>query len=94
MMTLLLAMMSAAEVAVAAPPCIPLAPKGSDNAASAFEDHRALREALGEPLPQTPTMVMIHGRGGHLSTADTASSLCGSPTVHGMERRSDAAGSG
>jgi hypothetical protein len=29
-----------------------------------------LRQAMGEPMPQSPTMVMLFGRGGHLSTQE------------------------
>ncbi|RYE93841.1 MAG: hypothetical protein EOO77_44975, partial [Oxalobacteraceae bacterium] len=37
---------------------------------SAIEDHRALRKAIGEPMPQSPTMVMLYGKGGHLATEE------------------------
>lgn len=38
--------------------------------ASAVEDHRSLRKVLDEPMPRSPTMVMLYGKGGHLSTQE------------------------
>lgn len=71
MMTLLLlAMLSTAKAGASERPCIPVA---SDNLAptpSAVADHKTLRKALGEPMPQVPTMVMLYGSGGHLSTQE------------------------
>lgn len=51
-------------------PCLPVAPATSKPTTSAIEDHRALRKALGEPMPQSRTMVMLYGEGGHLSTSE------------------------
>lgn len=48
-------------------PCLPVAPAVSKPTASAIEDHRTLRQAIGEPMPQSSTMVMLYGKGGHLS---------------------------
>ena len=50
--------------------CLPVASTTSKPTASAIEDHRALRKAIGEPMPQSPTMVMLYGMGGHLSTSE------------------------
>lgn len=65
-----LALASTAEVSAAAPPCVPIASDHLAPTSSAFEDHGALRKAIGEPMPQAPTMVMMYGRGGHLSTIE------------------------
>lgn len=71
MMTLLLlAMASTASISSVNPPCVPVASDHLAPTTSAIGDHKALRKALGEPMPQTPTMVMMHGRGGHLSTGE------------------------
>jgi len=51
-------------------PCLPVASATSKPTASAIEDHRALRKAVDEPMPQSPTMVMLYGKGGHLSTEE------------------------
>lgn len=65
---LLLAMASTARVSSPIPPCVPVASDHLAPTSSAIDDHRALRKALGEPMPQAPTMVMMYGRGGDLST--------------------------
>jgi hypothetical protein len=49
-------------------PCMPMAVTSDSSTPSAMGDHRALREAIGEPMPQAPTMVMVYGKGGHLAT--------------------------
>ena len=51
-------------------PCVPIASDHLAPTSSAVEDHKALRKAIGEPMPQAPTMVMLNGRGGHLSTEE------------------------
>lgn len=51
-------------------PCLPVASAVSKPTASAIEDHRTLRKAIDEPMPQSPTMVMLYGKGGHLSTEE------------------------
>jgi len=51
-------------------PCLPVASAVSKPTVSAIEDHRTLRKAIGEPMPQSPTMVMLYGKGGHLSTEE------------------------
>lgn len=56
--------------ASANPPCLPVASAVSKPTASAIEDHRTLRQAIGEPMPQSSTMVMLYGKGGHLSTEE------------------------
>ncbi len=33
-------------------------------------EHAALRAALGEPMPQSGTMVLLYGKGGHLATRE------------------------
>lgn len=68
MKLLLLAMGVIAGVSYATPPCVPVASDHLAPTTSAINDHKALRKALGEPMPHAPTMVMMHGRGGHLST--------------------------
>lgn len=50
------------------PPCVPVPADRLAPTASAIEKHRALRQALAEPMPDAPTMVMLHGEGGHLAT--------------------------
>lgn len=50
-------------------PCLP-AVSGESKAPSAIADHRALRRAVGEPMPRARTMVMIYGKGGHLVTSE------------------------
>lgn len=67
---LLLAIVPVAGNASTRLPCLPVASAGSAPAAPAIEDHRTLRKALGEPMPQKPMMVMLHGKGGHLSTEE------------------------
>jgi hypothetical protein len=51
-------------------PCLPVKSALSQPIASAIEDHRALRKAIDEPMPHSPTMVMLYGKGGHLSTQE------------------------
>jgi hypothetical protein len=51
-------------------PCVPRASDQSNATQSAIEEHRALREAIGEPMSQSSTMVMLYGRGGHLATQE------------------------
>lgn len=70
MTLLLLAMASAAGTASPARPCLPIASDHLSPTQSAVDDHKALRKALGEPMPDTPTMVMMYGRGGHLATTE------------------------
>ncbi len=70
MITLLLAMLSIAETGAAARPCIPIASDNLAPTSSAVADHQALRKAMGEPMPHARTMVMLHSRGGHLSTEE------------------------
>lgn len=50
--------------------CLPVASAVLKPTASAIEDHRTLRKAIGEPMPQSPTMVMLYGKGGHLLTEE------------------------
>ena len=67
---LLLAIAPVAENASTGPLCLPVASATSNLTASAIKDHRALRNAIGESMPHSPTMVMLHGKGGHLSTSE------------------------
>ena len=67
---LLLAIAPVPGNASTGPLCLPVASATSKPTASAIEDHRALRKAIGEPMPQSPTMVMLYGKGGHLSTSE------------------------
>lgn len=64
---LLLALVAPAASADAAS-CVPAATQ--DHALTAVNEHRTLRETLGEPMPTAATMVMLFGRGGHLSTSE------------------------
>lgn len=48
--------------------CVPVPAAGNPRTSSQIGEHRTLRKALDEPLPTTPTMVMLFGRGGHLAT--------------------------
>ncbi len=64
---LLLALVAPAASADAAP-CVPAAT--AEIAPSTLADHRALRETLNESMPAAATMVMLFGRGGHLSTSE------------------------
>lgn len=69
----MIAVLLVALTSVAAAPSLPCVPAVSDKAAlttSALDDHRALRAALGEPMPNSPEMVMLHGKGGHLATQE------------------------
>ena len=66
----LLAIAPVAGNASTGPLCLPVSSATSKPTASAIEDHRALRKAIGEPMPQSPTMVMLYGKGGHLSTSE------------------------
>jgi hypothetical protein len=70
MKLLLLAMVSTVGASSPPPPCVPVASDHLAPTSSAVEDHKALRKAIGEPMPQAPTMVMMYGRGGHLSTEE------------------------
>lgn len=36
----------------------------------AVQKHEALRTALGEPMPAAASMILVHGKGGHLSTEE------------------------
>jgi len=51
-----------------APPCLPTVSAQLNPAPSAIEDHRELREAIGDQMPHARTMVMLYGAGGHLVT--------------------------
>lgn len=72
MLELFLLAFAAPDVAgeTAPVPCLPVASDQSKVAPSAIKDHHSLREALGEPMPQAPTMVMVYGKGGHLETRE------------------------
>ncbi len=71
MITLLLFAVTSAAVATSdIPPCVPVASDDLAPTSSAIEDHKALRKALGEPMPTAQTMVMAFGRGGHLSNGE------------------------
>ena len=67
---LLLAIASAVSANSTTPPCVPVASDHLTPTESAIDDHKALRKALGEPMPQASTMVMMYGRGGHHSTEE------------------------
>lgn len=54
----------------AAAPCVPVASDYLAPTSSTIDEHKALRKALGEPMPQAPTMVMMYGRGGHHATTE------------------------
>ena len=66
----LLALISAAGAGPPPPPCVPVASDHLAPTSSAIDDHKALRKAIGEPMPQAATMVMMYGQGGHLSTEE------------------------
>jgi hypothetical protein len=67
----LLASMAGAQSGAAEPPlCLPVASKPAHVAPSAIADHRMLRAAIGEPMPEASTMIMLFGRGGHLATEE------------------------
>lgn len=70
MITLLLLAMSTDAAATPAKPCIPIASDRLKPTSSALDAHRALRAALGEPMPEASVRVALHGRGGHLSTEE------------------------
>ncbi|WP_294109365.1 hypothetical protein [Sphingomonas sp.] len=48
--------------------CVPVGTKAASATPSAIEEHRRLRTAIGEPMPQAREMIMLLGRGGHLIT--------------------------
>lgn len=70
MMTLLLAMAWDASTASPKQPCIPIASDRLKPTSSALDAHAALREALGELMPEAPIRVALYGRGGHHSTEE------------------------
>ncbi len=70
MITLLLLAMPMDAAATSAKPCIPIASDRLKPTSSELDAHRALRAAVGEPMPEAPTRVMLYGRGGHLSTEE------------------------
>lgn len=84
---LLLAIAPATGNASPSLPCIPVASTTSKPTTSAIENHRALRKVLGEPMPRSPTMVMLYGEGGHLSTDEYSIIVVRSAngTWHGTE---------
>lgn len=49
------------------PPCIPVASDNLQATTSDIEEHKKLRQALNEPMPDETPMVMLHGTGGHLA---------------------------
>jgi hypothetical protein len=67
-MAILLAMASTVGAGAPNSPCVPVPSDNLAPTSSAIDDHKALRKAIGEPMPQAPTLVMMFGRGGHLST--------------------------
>ena len=70
MIGLALLALALADAGSSARPCVPVASDHLEPTPSAIEDHRSLRQALGVPMPQAPTMVMLYGKGGHLSTEE------------------------
>ncbi|WP_336963748.1 hypothetical protein [Sphingobium aquiterrae] len=58
------------RVAEGPPLCVPVASDQLKPTTSDIEEHRALRRVLGEPMPDASMMVMLHGKGGHLSTQE------------------------
>ena len=60
------------RVAEGPPLCVPVASDQLKPTTSDIEEHRALRRVLGEPMPDASMMVMLHGKGGHLSRHGTA----------------------
>lgn len=72
MYLLLLATASATSANVTALPCLPVLSDRLAPTKSAVDDHKALRKALSQPMPQASTMVMMYGRGGHLATYETS----------------------
>ncbi|VXC97653.1 hypothetical protein [Sphingomonas sp. 8AM] len=59
--------------------CVPVPTGVAARTSSKLEEHRALRKALDEPLPNAPTMVMLFGRGGHLATDEYSIVLAKTP---------------
>ena len=70
MIGLALLALALADAGSSARPCVPVAADHLKPTPSAIEDHRSPRAALGVPMPQAPTMVMLYGKGGHLSTQE------------------------
>jgi len=70
MIGLTLLALALADAGSSARPCVPVASDHLKPTPSAIEDHKSLRAALGVPMPQAPTMVMLYGKGGHLSTEE------------------------
>lgn len=68
MIAALLLALGAPAASADAAACIPAATQ--DGVLTAVNEHRTLRETLGEPMPKAATMVMLFGRGGHLSTSE------------------------
>jgi hypothetical protein len=65
-----LASASVADPTIAIPVCVPVATDQLKPTTSDIEEHRALRQAMHEPMPNVPPMVMLHGKGGHLATQE------------------------
>ncbi len=81
MMTLLVL---AAAAGSAGPPttpplCVPVASDNLRPTTSDIEEHKKLRQALNEPMPEERQMVMLHGKGGHLSTEEYSIIVARSP---------------
>ncbi len=61
-----------ALAATAADPtlCVPVPTAEAARTSSQIDEHRSLRKALDEPIPNASTMVMLFGRGAHLATEE------------------------
>jgi hypothetical protein len=67
---LLVAALGSGSPTTSLSPCIPVASDRLQPTTSGIEDHKRLRQELNEPMPEDRPMVMIYGRGGHLSTEE------------------------
>lgn len=67
---LLAAAAGSATPSISVPACVPVASNQHQPTTSGIEDHKKLRQALSEPMPEGAPMVMLYGKGGHLSTEE------------------------
>lgn len=76
---LLAAAVGAAMPSESLPHCVPVPSDKLQPTASDIEEHTKLRQALKEPMPDQRPMVMLRGKGGHLSTEEYSIIVARSP---------------
>lgn len=78
--SILLILAPVAAKAPASKPCLPTTSADSDATASAIEDHRTLRGALGEQMPEGANMIFLFGKGLHLSVTEYSIAVVRDPS--------------